>query len=472
MYLLQRAGRRPAALAALAVMMTIAISACGSSSKSSSTSSSSSTPSSNSSSTAMASKSPFTLLMVIDTSGPTKVYGTVDLASMQAAVKYWNGHGGILGHPITIKTLNDNGDATTAVSVATSYLTSNPKPDMIFAGTSAIDSAGLIPLVKRDGLLDVAVDDGDNVCQTNAQVTCPTAFVPAVDTLTQLKSVVSFMKSKGWKKIGILEEEDAFSESETGPLQSELTAAGLSSSVVTFSPTAVNVNPQISELQSDGVNATFVEGLAAAPGYAISGRAALGLINKMPYVFDAGAAAVDLTKLTPKTADLSNSWEEISRASDPYVSMPGRTLLLQYGTPAVSAQPLIVVPSGRTWRWCTTPHNSRDRSASVRSTMRCRTWPRSIRTIRSTCRRPSSSSQRTCTWTSRRERRAPMCSCPAARSRTGWCIPNSGQETQRTERRARARLPLGAAGYAAMAASLNMRSQVASRSAHEGPRSA
>ena len=333
MQLSTRAGRTPAALAALAVMTALAISACGSSSSSSSSTSSSSKPSS----TATASKSPFTLLMVIDTSGPTKVYGTVDLASMQAAVKYWNGHGGILGHPITIKTLNDNGDATTAVSVATSYLTSNPKPDMIFAGTSGIDSAGLIPLVKRDGLLDVAVDDGDNVCQTNAQMTCPTAFVPAVDTPTQMQSVVSFMKSKGWKKIGVLEEEDAFSESETGPLQSELTKNGMSASVVTFSPTAVNVNPQISELQSDGVNVIFVEGLAAAPGYAISGRAALGLINKMPYVFDAGAAAVDLTKLTPSVANLANSWEEISRASDPYVSMPGRTLLLKYGTPAVSA---------------------------------------------------------------------------------------------------------------------------------------
>lgn len=359
MQLSTRAGRTPAALAALAVMTALAISACGSSSSSSSSTSSSSKPSS----TATASKSPFTLLMVIDTSGPTKVYGTVDLASMQAAVKYWNGHGGILGHPITIKTLNDNGDATTAVSVATSYLTSNPKPDMIFAGTSGIDSAGLIPLVKRDGLLDVAVDDGDNVCQTNAQMTCPTAFVPAVDTPTQMQSVVSFMKSKGWKKIGVLEEEDAFSESETGPLQSELTKNGMSASVVTFSPTAVNVNPQISELQSDGVNVIFVEGLAAAPGYAISGRAALGLINKMPYVFDAGAAAVDLTKLTPSVANLANSWEEISRASDPYVSMPGRTLLLKYGTPAVSAQPLIV--ASFQWTDLALVHNAAEQAGSI-----------------------------------------------------------------------------------------------------------
>ena len=123
MELFKRAGRLRAALAVLTVLAGLGISACGSSSSKSSSSSNgtssskgTSTSSSNSTASAAANKSPFTELMVIDTSGPTKVYGTVDLASMQAAAKYQNLHGGILGHPIKVVSIDDNGDATTAVS--------------------------------------------------------------------------------------------------------------------------------------------------------------------------------------------------------------------------------------------------------------------------------------------------------------------------------------------------------------------
>jgi hypothetical protein len=58
-------------------------------------------------------------------------------------------------------------------------------------------------------------------------------------------------------------------------------------------------------------------------------------------VFDAGAASIDLTTLAP-AADLKNSYEEIARSSDPYVTMPGRNLLIKYGGKAVTAQPIIV----------------------------------------------------------------------------------------------------------------------------------
>jgi branched-chain amino acid transport system substrate-binding protein len=92
-----------------------------SASSSSSSASGGSSSSSSGSASNTASKSPFKVVMVADTSGPTKVYGTVDVASIQESAKYWNARGGILGHPITVTVLNDNGDETTAVSVLDQY---------------------------------------------------------------------------------------------------------------------------------------------------------------------------------------------------------------------------------------------------------------------------------------------------------------------------------------------------------------
>jgi Periplasmic binding protein len=345
--------KRARVMSIAALVSALAVSACGSSS-----SNSSAAAGGESSQTGSA----FTVLQVIDTSGPTKAYGVVDEAAMKASATYWNQHGGILGHPIKITVIDDNGDESTAVSATDQYLASHPKPDMIFAGTSGVDSGGLIPLVKRDGLLDVAVDDGGSVCAKNAQSTCPTAFVPVPTTQTQLQSVANWFKSHGFKKVGILQEEDAFSESETPPLVSELKAAGIGTDVVSFPATSVDVTPQLSELQSAGVDAIYAEALGAPAGYEAAGRARLGLVTKIPLIFDAGAASIDLTKLVP-AADLKNSYEEISRSSDPHVTMPGRTLLIKYGGKAVTAQPMIV--GSMEWQDLLLVHDAAEQAKSI-----------------------------------------------------------------------------------------------------------
>jgi branched-chain amino acid transport system substrate-binding protein len=354
---------RSAVLVSLLVpTVALALSACGSSSSSSSAGSSSSSGASGSAATSTSSKSPFTVLMVIDTSGPTKAIGVVDEAAMKASAAYWNQHGGILGHPVSITVLNDNGDETTAVSVFDNYLAGHSKPDMVFAGTSGIDSGGLIPAVKRAHLLDVAVDDGGAVCEKDAQVTCPTAFTPGPVSYNQQAPIAAWFKAHHYTKVGILQEEDAFSESETPIVQANLKSDGIQSSVATFAPTAVDVKPQISQLQGDGVQAVYAEALGAPAGYEALGRQQLGLVNKIPFVFDYGAAALDLTKLaTP--AQLKNAYEGIAKSSDPYVTMPGRTLLIQYGGTGVDSQPIII--ASFEWQDLVTVHDAAKQAGSI-----------------------------------------------------------------------------------------------------------
>jgi branched-chain amino acid transport system substrate-binding protein len=354
-------------MALFAVGLTIGLSACGSSSSNSS-SSNSNTSNSNTSKTSGESKtSPFNVVMVADTSGPTKVYGVVDVASMKGAAAYWNARGGVLGHPIKITVLNDNGDQSTAVSELTQYLTSHGKPQMIYPGTSGIDSGGLIALAKRQKLLALGVDDGNSICATNAPTTCPTAYRPGPPTKWAGISSALWFKQHHLTKVGILQEEDAFSESETPGVESALKADGITSAVASFPPTSVNVQPEISELKSDGAKAIFAEALGAPAGYEATGRAALGLVSSLPLVFDPGAASLDLTKLAPASA-LKNAYEVIYSVVDPYQSWPGRDQVVTYSKPfgGVTMQPLNV--ASFQWQDLLTVHDAAAQANSANPT--------------------------------------------------------------------------------------------------------
>jgi hypothetical protein len=241
------------------------------------------------------------------------------------------------------------------------YLSSNPKPDLVFAGTSGIDSGGLIPAVKRAHLLDVAVDDGGAACAKNAQTTCPTAFTPGPLTTNQQAPVVSWFVDHHYKNVGIVQEEDAFSESETPLIVAGLKAAGVKTEIASFAPTAVDVKPQLSALQSGGAQALYAEALGAPAGYEAAGRQALGML-KVPLVFDYGAASLDLTKLaTP--AQLANAFEGISKSSDPYVKMPGRDALIKYGGSGVDSQPIII--ASFEWQDLVTVHDAAAQANSI-----------------------------------------------------------------------------------------------------------
>jgi branched-chain amino acid transport system substrate-binding protein len=317
----------------LSLLAIGAATGCGSSSKSSSTSTS-----------AVSSKSsPFRVVMVSDLSGPTKVYGAIDAAALKGTAAYLNQRGGIIGHPIATTVLNDNGDETTAVSVLDQYLASHPKPNMVFPGSSGIDAGGLIPLVKRDNILGFGVADSGTACLTNAQTTCPTAFVAGGPAKWQGITAAAWFKQHHYANVGVLQEEDAFSESETPPLQAALKTDGIKSTVASFSPTAVNVTPEISQLRAAGAQAIFAEVLAAPAGYAASGRASLGLVSKVPLVFDPGGASEDITKLG-SAANLKNAYEETEFENVPALKVPARSLLIKYSKPygGVTSQPVSI----------------------------------------------------------------------------------------------------------------------------------
>ena len=326
-----RSARRLMCAAGLMLFVVFVVSACGSSSSSSSVTASSG-------GTSHSAKSPFVVLAVVDTSGPTKAYGEVQKAGLQGTAAYLNANGGILGHPVEVKIINDNGTPETATAGLLKYMSEgNPKPNMVWPGTSAGDSAALLPLLERYNLLGIGTVLGSG-CNANAQSICPTAFLPSGGLASSVPAMVQYMEAKGYKHVGLLLEDGPIAQTVLNALPSQKT---ITFTTVKYPPTAVDLQPQVSQLASAGAQAIYFEGLSPAPGYAGNARSELGLVDKIPLVFGAIASAVDLTKLM-SPAELKNAYETAYAVNLPSEAFPGRELMIQYSKPfgGVTSQPL------------------------------------------------------------------------------------------------------------------------------------
>src|SRR5712691_6596261 len=107
--------------ASLGAVVALAASACGSSS-------------SGGSGAQSGGAQKFVVLDVTALSGPLAVIGDPEVQATKAAVNYLNSRGGLSGHKIVLQLKDDQGDASTAVSVVQQALSSGTKPDLVLPG--------------------------------------------------------------------------------------------------------------------------------------------------------------------------------------------------------------------------------------------------------------------------------------------------------------------------------------------------
>jgi ABC-type branched-subunit amino acid transport system substrate-binding protein len=294
------------------------VAGCGSSGQSSS-SSPSGKPSTSSGKT-------LTILFVGGLSGATKTTSSAQLGGLKAGVQYWNTHGGFDGKQATIATVDDNSDPTTAVSQTLKYLSSNPKPDLVWAGAEGNEIAALIPLMKREGLLSMSVNDGNLQCANNSQTVCPTYFSIGNPTSVVAATAAAAFKHMGASSIGILAESIAFTQSETPPFQAALDKLGIKHSTSTFPVTAVDLTPEMSQLKSQGVKGVEAEAYGPAVGYALAARAKLAW--NVPVILDAAGSSFDVSKLVTNQSYLKNTYVNVAPPTDGCLDVPGVKLMV------------------------------------------------------------------------------------------------------------------------------------------------
>lgn len=280
---------------ALFVALGIVLAACGSSSGGSGS----------------ANSSTVTVLNIDAASGSSAALGLATTAAFKAGAKYINAHGAILGHKVVIDTVNDNGDPTTAISDLDSYVASHSSPPtMVYPGVADSDGSALLPVLAKDGILSLH----GSVVNTYYDVKqSPQAFSYLGPVAQQEQAIVNYMVTKGYKSVGILSEDIAFTQDETGYFEKALKAKGISYHAVSFSSSALNLVPQMSELQRAHPQALLVEALFGPAGYALVARADIGWT--VPVIGDPAFGDSNVPALVP-SKDLKNVSALIFKVND------------------------------------------------------------------------------------------------------------------------------------------------------------
>jgi len=304
------------------------VAACSSGSSTSVGGSSTSTSTGNTSATT--SGGPINVLVVADQSGPNKTIGTQEALGVQAGAAYLDAHGGVLGRQVSVTILNDDGDPATAASLVVKTLAQNPaKYSMIYPGEEGTIIAALIPIVKRDSLYAVGVNDGSSGCIDASS--CPTQFSLTGAASLSTVAPVGFFSSKKYTNVGVLSAQLDFTQNEATDIAPLLTKAGIKYETASFPVSAVSVTSEMSQLKSGGAQAVYAAAFGAAIGYILQARAQLGW--NVPVVFDVAGASFDIPSLAP-ASQMANVYETAFKCMDPSSDLSAIGLIKKYAPSA------------------------------------------------------------------------------------------------------------------------------------------
>ena len=131
------------------------------------------------------SHAPIKVLAITDPSGPTKVYGAVQIAALNGAADYDNAHGGIMGHKVQITIMDDKYDAHDrrlgpGQGAAGRYADRRLPRDR-HQRTSALDAM----LECEPNVFAIALNDGQHTCERDAATKFPSLWTLSNPTIDQ-----------------------------------------------------------------------------------------------------------------------------------------------------------------------------------------------------------------------------------------------------------------------------------------------
>jgi branched-chain amino acid transport system substrate-binding protein len=251
--------------------------------------------------------SPFVILASVDKTGPTKLYAPPELAGIEGAAKVINEEGGILGHPIKVESINDNGNAQTGASGLIGWFGSHPAPNSVYPGLESSMESAKIPIACREGVFISAHTDGNGLFSeaNDPAKTCPYGFEVQGSLQPFQKAAANWFKEKGFKNVGIVEGEFAFGEGEVPLFEEALDEIGIKHTTVKADLESTSYTPQLDQLKSSGAEALYVVMIEPSADHIFASRAQLDW--NVPMLGDPAFAGSDYTKTVP-ASQLKNAY--------------------------------------------------------------------------------------------------------------------------------------------------------------------
>jgi len=233
---------------------------------------------------------PFNVLVVSNLSSGAGPANMAFVQGMEAAGDSLNASGGILGHKITFTTKDTGGDNTQSVTLVTQELQSKPSGggtwNFIQSGASSDEQLAELPTVTKYKVPGIAVESNPKLA------TFAYHWIEGVNISTMIGTITAYLKSKGFQKVGFFYQNNAVGTASDAVVGPAFAAAGLTEVKVSYPATAVDVTPQMQQMQAlhpDAVLATAQSGPWI--GYVLKAKTALNF--NVPFVGDATFSGAD-----------------------------------------------------------------------------------------------------------------------------------------------------------------------------------
>jgi len=240
---------------------------------------------------------PFNVLTVAAISGGLGPAVNACLNAYKAAAISLNAEGGILGHKLVFKQVDTGGNTTQAVTLVTQALQEKPEGggtwNFIFSGASSDEQLAELPVTNKYKVIGMGLQS--SVLLGNPS-NFPYHFGVGVNLASEAKAIADYMVEKGYKKIGFFFQNNAVGQSTEKYIVAALKAANLDYVEVSYPATAIDVTPQLQQLQGKGVD-SVIAAAQSGPwiGYVLKGRTKLGF--NVPFVGDASFSGADAYKI-------------------------------------------------------------------------------------------------------------------------------------------------------------------------------
>jgi ABC-type branched-subunit amino acid transport system substrate-binding protein len=262
---MRRSRQRPRLAVAAALATALTLTAACSSSSSAKSSATTAAPSSGGSTATSATGAPSgsTLYIagVFDLSGAFGHYGQVALQGVQAAVNVINSSGGLNGHKLAIKSIDDGSDPAKAVIGAKSLISSVPAKDLLYfsPGNVGVTTLAVLPVTSDAKLLTITPSATD---QTESQSNFPYTFTAYPNPVLQTAPQVAGLKQLAGSspKVAMVLGTDSGDQASVGPLTAAIKTAGLQLvDTENVSPTASDYTTQLEKARQAGAAALYVK---------------------------------------------------------------------------------------------------------------------------------------------------------------------------------------------------------------------
>lgn len=303
-------------LPALVTSVALALAACGSSS------------SGTASAASKAAKSPYTVGLMVDTTGPAAATGVDGQKGTQFYVQQLNATGGIDGHPVELDICDSLSTPTGGAACAsklggvqTHLVLSNSELGTALAAVPDLEGQDVFlspvsPLVTKAGT---------------------TTFVVNESIGSTLQPLMASLQAKHVVRLGVLATSDATGQNLVNAIKAAASASNLQLTTVFASGTATDDTPELVQLQSAKVQAVFLATLGAPVNTIIQDAATLQMTQ--PLIIPGGAVTNQLLSalgsklpanlyglgnivVSSKQAAVEQQWQSFRTAYHRYAGSP------------------------------------------------------------------------------------------------------------------------------------------------------